>query len=63
MLFTDTILVWDVIVIVDVKTELGGGQVAVTPEQQETKDGLGKDIQDTVENGFRVRSNDVSSLR
>jgi hypothetical protein len=47
----------------DVKTELGGGQVAVTPEQQETKDGLGKDIQDTVENGFRVRSNDVSSLR
>jgi len=32
MLLTDTILVWDIIVIVDVKTKLGSGDVAVTPK-------------------------------
>lgn len=44
------------------KAQPGRVDVAVTPEEEGAEDGLGQDIQDTVEDGFRVRSDDVSTL-
>ena len=35
----------------------------MTPQQESTKDWLGHEIQDTVKDGFRVGSNNITALR
>ena len=54
---------WAVIVVADVKTKNLWVDVLVSPKEKSTKDWLGKDIEDTVEDCLGVWSNDVSSLR
>lgn len=53
---------WRIIVVTNVEAQPGRVDVAVTPEEEGAKDGLGQDIQDPVEDGFRVRSDDISTL-
>lgn len=53
---------WRIIVITNVEAQPGRVDVAVTPEEEGAKDGFGHDIQDPIEHGFRVRSDDVSTL-
>ena len=53
---------WIIIVIANMQTESGRIDVAVAPEQQSAKDGLGHDIKNAVKDGFRVWSDDVSAL-
>jgi len=50
------------LIVVDAKTEGRGVDVAVAPEEEEAEDRLGQDVQDTVEDSFGVRSDDVSTL-
>lgn len=52
-----------VIVITDVDAKTTRVNVAVAPEKQGSKDGFRENIQDTVEDGLRVRSDDVATLR
>jgi len=47
----------------DAKTKGSGVDVAVAPDEESTEDRLGQDIQNTVEDSFGVRGNDVSTLR
>lgn len=42
------------IIVVDVKTKGGRVDVAVTPDEQGTENGLGQDIKNAVESGLRV---------
>lgn len=44
------------------KAKDGWVDVTVTPDEQETKDWLGKNVKDTVESGFRIGVNDISAL-
>ena len=44
------------------QVQLLGGDVAVAEEQQETKDGLGDDVENTVEDGFRVGMDDITTF-
>ena len=53
---------WRIIVITNVEAQPGRVDVAVTPEEEAAKDGLGHDIQNPVEDSFRVRSDDVATL-
>lgn len=50
------------IVVVDVKTKLGRVDVTVAPDEESTEDRLGEQVEDTVENGLGVRSDDVATL-
>lgn len=47
----------------EVEANLGGVDLVVSEEQEETESRLGEDIEDTVEYGLRVRVNDVATLR
>lgn len=49
-------------VVTNVKTQNGGVDIAMAPEEERTEDRLGESVEDTVEDGFGVRSDDVSSL-
>lgn len=46
----------------DVKTESGGLDVAMAPQEESTEDGLGHDVEDTVEDGFGIGGDDVAAL-
>jgi hypothetical protein len=52
-----------IIVVADVKTKNNWVDVAVTPEEQETEDWLGKDIENAVESSLRIGVDDVTTLR
>lgn len=43
--------------------EASGFNIAVTPEQESTKNWLGQDVQDTVEHSFRVGRDDIATFR
>lgn len=49
-------------VITDMKTQAGRVDVTVTPEEKSTEDGLGHNIEHAVEDGFRVRGDDVAAF-
>lgn len=49
-------------VVADAKAETSWIDIAVTPQEQEREDWLGEKIENTVEDGFRVWSNDVATL-
>lgn len=51
------------IVVADVKTKNLWVNAAVTPDQESTKDWLGEDIENAVENGLGIGRNDISTLR
>ena len=51
-----------ILVISDVQSEVAWGKFTVTPEKQSTKDGLGKDIENTIEDRLGVRGNDITAL-
>lgn len=53
---------WIFVVIPDVETESCGVNVAMAPEQQGPKDGLGEEIQDAVEDGLGIGRDDVATL-
>ena len=46
---------WNFIVVANVQPESGRVDVAVTPQEEDPEDGLGHDVEDTVEDSFRVR--------
>lgn len=48
--------------IANVKTESGWVDVSVAPEEKGTKDGLRENVKDTIEDGFGVRGNHISTL-
>jgi hypothetical protein len=45
-----------------VEADLNWVDVAVAEEENGTKDWLGKEVEDTVEDGFRVWRNDIAAL-
>jgi hypothetical protein len=49
-------------VVLDAKTETSRINVAMTEQEQSSEDGLGEQVEDAVEDGLGVWSNDVSSL-
>ena len=49
-------------VILDAEAEDSRVNIAVTHDQNGTEDWLGKEVENAVEDGFRVRRNDISSL-
>lgn len=49
-----------VVVVADLEAETRGVNVAVAPEEEGTEDGLGEEVEDAVEDGFAVGSNDVA---
>ena len=51
-----------VLVILDVETEIGGGDAAVSEQQDGAEDRLGEDVEDTIKDGLAVRGDDVSAL-
>lgn len=53
---------WIITIIPYMKAKSGGVNIAVTPKKESTKDGLCKNIQNTVEDGLRVRCDDVAAL-
>lgn len=61
---TGMLLIWVdwVIIISDVKTKSLWVDVAVSEEEESTKDWLGQDIEDTIKDSLGIRSNDVSAL-
>jgi len=50
------------VVVVDVQTEPGRVDVAVTPDKKTAEDRLGQNIKDAVEDGLRVRRDVVATL-
>lgn len=50
------------IVVVDMKAELGRVNVPVAPDEERAKDWLSQDIKDAVEDGLRIGSDDVGTL-
>jgi hypothetical protein len=50
------------VVVVDVETKTGRVNTAVTPDEKSTEDGLGDQVEDTVEDGLRVGRDDVATL-
>ena len=52
----------DIIIITNVDPKSVRVDGAVAPEQECTKDGFSQDVEDTVEDGLRVRRDDVASL-
>ena len=50
------------VVIPDVQPEPGRVDIAVTPEQQRTKERFGEEIQDAVEDGLGIGRDDVAAL-
>jgi hypothetical protein len=50
------------VVVVDVKTKTGRVNSAVTPDEEGTEDRLGDQVENTVEDGLRVRRDDVATL-
>lgn len=50
------------VVVVDVKTKASRVDATVTPDEESTEDGLSEQVKDTVEDGLRVRGNDVATL-
>jgi hypothetical protein len=50
------------VVVVDVKTETGRVNTAVTPDEKGTKDRLGDQVENTVEDSLRVSRDDVATL-
>ena len=50
------------VVVVDVQAEPARVDVAVAPDEQSTKDRLGKNIEDAIEDGLRVRRDVVATL-
>jgi hypothetical protein len=46
----------------DIETKASNVDVAVAPDEKSAEDGLGKDIEDTVEDSFRVRGDNVPTL-
>ncbi|KAI6765677.1 hypothetical protein HG530_006747 [Fusarium avenaceum] len=57
-----TIRVDALINIPNTESKTGRVNVAMTPKKQGTKHGLGKDVQNAVEDGFRVGRNKIASL-
>lgn len=47
----------------DVQTQGGRVNVAVAEQQDPSEDGLGEEVEDTVENGLAVGGDDVAALR
>lgn len=52
----------DVVIVADVDAEAVGVDVAVTPEEEGTEDGLGQDVENAVEDGLGVGGDDVAAL-
>ena len=50
------------IVVANGHTNRRGVNVAVTPNEKSTEDGLGDEVKNTVEDGFRVGRDDVAAL-
>lgn len=50
------------VVITDVKTKSCRVNVSVAPKEQSAKDWLGEDVEDTVEDSFGIRSNNIATL-
>jgi len=53
---------WRVVIVADVEADLGRVDVAVAPDDEGSENGLGEEVEDTVEDGLRVGSDDVTSL-
>jgi hypothetical protein len=58
------LLVWGnlILIVADVEAESSWVDVAVTEKEQGTKDWLGKDIKNTVEDGFGVGGDNIATL-
>ncbi len=48
--------------VVDLKSESGEVNIAVTPDEKRTKPGLSQNIQDAIEDSLRVGRNDISTF-
>lgn len=59
---TRSVDAWNIVVVANVQAEPGGVDVAVAPEEERTEDGLGHDVEDTVEDGLGVGGDDVAAL-
>lgn len=53
---------WVVTIVAHAKTEASRIDVAMTPEEQGAEDGLSQEIEDAVEDGLRVWSDDIASF-
>lgn len=53
---------WVIIVVANMEAKSSRIDFAVTPEKKSTEDGFSQDIEDAVEDGFRVWSDDVATL-
>lgn len=51
-----------VVVVPDLETEASGVDVPVAPEEESTEDGLGEEVEDTVEDSLAIGGNDVTAL-
>lgn len=51
-----------VLVVADHETQASGVDVAMAPEEESTEDGLGHDVENTVEDGLGVGRDNVATL-
>ena len=49
--------------VANVEPEDGWVNVAVTEDKEESKNGLGNNVEDAIEDGFRIGMNDITTLR
>ena len=47
----------------DVNAKASDVDVAVAPDEESAKDGLGENVEDTIEDSFRVRGDDIATFR
>lgn len=52
-----------IIVVTNVEAKASRVDVTVTPEEESTKDRLGKNVEDTIEDSFGIGGDHVSTLR
>lgn len=53
---------WIFVIVPDMETESRGVNIAMTPEQKSAKDGLGEEVQNTVEDSLGIWCDDVAAL-
>ena len=53
---------WVFVIVPDMETEARGVNIAMTPEQKSAKDGLGEEVQNTVEDSLGVWGDDIAAL-
>jgi hypothetical protein len=62
MLLTPSAESWIVVIVADCQAEASWVNVLVAPKEESAENGLGHDVQDAVEDGFRVGSDDVAAF-